>query len=87
MFLFINFFQTLVFGAYFLRWLAESKEHQDKVSVLKPILLESLVKNIISSKTKTPELILKVHFLDQACSYLNGYRDPMYTYLYFHILV
>lgn len=62
------FFQTLVFGAYFLRWLAESKDHQDKVSVLKPILLESLVKNIISSKTKTPELMLKVCFFDQACS-------------------
>ena len=53
-------FQTLVFGAYFLRWLAESKDHKDKVSILKPLLLDSLVKNVISSKTKTPEVILKV---------------------------
>jgi hypothetical protein len=54
------FLQTLVFGSYFLRWLSESKDHSEKVSALKPVLLDSLIKNIISSKNKTSELTLKV---------------------------
>lgn len=51
--------QTLVFGSVFLQWLSGKKDNEDKVKDLKSSLLESLIKNIISSKNKTSPFVLK----------------------------
>jgi hypothetical protein len=39
-----------VFGAYLFRWLSESKEHSGKVSDLKPILIDAVIKNIVTRR-------------------------------------